>query len=405
MTEWRRTTLGEITEVIMGQSPKGESCNTEGVGVALLNGPTEFGSHHPYPVQYTTDPKKLAQKGDLLFCVRGSTTGRMNWADQEYAIGRGIAAIKPLYGTELSPLIRAVIEMHLPILLTAASGSTFPNVTSSQLNNLPFLLPPLPIQRRIADILGALDGKIEINRRINRTLEAMAQALYKHWFVDFGPFQDGKFVDSELGWIPEGWTAKPLPEVIEVNPGRTLAKGQVAPYLEMKNMPTSSARALGWRDREFKSGMRFVNGDVLVARITPCLEHGKTAIVDFLGEGQVGWGSTEYIVLHSKPPLPPEFSYFLARSEDFRSYAIKHMTGTSGRQRVPADCLNFYLIAVPSWESAEEFGKIAQLVMATIKQLDTESHKLASTRDYLLPKLLSGEISIGAAEEAAADTV
>jgi type I restriction enzyme S subunit len=86
--------LSDIAEIVMGQSPSGDTCNERGIGIPLLNGPTEFGTKHPQPVQYTTDAKKIALSGDLLFCVRGSTTGRMNWADQQYAIGRGLAAIR-----------------------------------------------------------------------------------------------------------------------------------------------------------------------------------------------------------------------------------------------------------------------------------------------------------------------
>src|SRR5574340_467387 len=93
-------TLGSIAEIIMGQSPPGETCNRSGKGLPLLNGPTEFGQSKPSPVQFTTDPRKRARLGDILFCVRGSTTGRMNWADQEYAIGRGIAAIRHKKGRE-----------------------------------------------------------------------------------------------------------------------------------------------------------------------------------------------------------------------------------------------------------------------------------------------------------------
>jgi type I restriction enzyme, S subunit len=88
------SSLARHAEIVMGQSPPGESCNTAGVGVPLLNGPTEYGPYHPTPVQFTTDARKIARLGDLLFCVRGSTTGRMNWADREYAIGRGVAAIR-----------------------------------------------------------------------------------------------------------------------------------------------------------------------------------------------------------------------------------------------------------------------------------------------------------------------
>src|SRR5438132_9737855 len=171
----------------MGQSPPGESCNTLGIGLPLLNGPTEYGPHHPTPVQFTTDARKRARSGDVLFCVRGSTTGRMNWADREYAIGRGVAAIRHKTSPELQPFVRAVIEYGLPGLLAQATGSTFPNVSGDQLGRLWW--PPLEEdeQRAVAHILGTLDDKIEINRRMNETMEAMASALFKSWFVDFDP--------------------------------------------------------------------------------------------------------------------------------------------------------------------------------------------------------------------------
>src|SRR5438552_12988130 len=98
--EWDIGPLSDLAEVVMGQSPPGESCNGLTDGTPLLNGTTEFGGHHPEPVQFTNDPRKFAEEGDLLFCVRGSTTGRMNWANRQYAIGRGIAAIRPKHGPE-----------------------------------------------------------------------------------------------------------------------------------------------------------------------------------------------------------------------------------------------------------------------------------------------------------------
>ena len=178
--------LGDVADIVMGQSPSSETVST-GFGVALLNGPTEFGTHHPTPVQYTTDARKLAQPGDILFCVRGSTTGRMNWADQEYAIGRGVAAIRHRSDSALQPFVRGVIEAELPTLLAQATGSTFPNVSAGQLANIP--LPELSYteQQAVAHVLGTLDDKIELNRRMNETLEAMARELFKSWFVDFEP--------------------------------------------------------------------------------------------------------------------------------------------------------------------------------------------------------------------------
>ncbi|MXZ32038.1 MAG: hypothetical protein F4234_01940, partial [Gammaproteobacteria bacterium] len=146
----------------MGQSPPGDTCNVSGSGVPLLNGPTEFGPHHPAPIQFTTEPRKLALEGDLLFCVRGSTTGRMNWADQNYAIGRGVAAIRHRKCSRLQPLVRGLIEYQLPILLQSATGSTFPNVSATQLSEI--WVPNLTDeqQRKVADLLAILDAKIQL---------------------------------------------------------------------------------------------------------------------------------------------------------------------------------------------------------------------------------------------------
>ena len=128
---WREVTLGDVATIVMGQSPPGKTVSDK-IGIPLLNGPTEFGSHHPAPTECTTDPREVAQPGDVLFCVRGSTTGRMNWAVQEYAIGRGVAAIRHSEDPTLQPLLRGVIEFALPELLNVATGSTFPSVSASQ---------------------------------------------------------------------------------------------------------------------------------------------------------------------------------------------------------------------------------------------------------------------------------
>ncbi len=203
------------------------------------------------------------------------------------------------------------------------------------------------------------------------------------------------FVDSELGEIPAGWEVVPLPEVIEVNPPRSLRRREVAPYLDMANMPTRGHVPDKVIDRPFGSGMRFTNGDTLVARITPCLENGKTAYVDFLPPDQIGWGSTEYIVLRPMSPLPNEFAYCLARSARFREFAIQNMTGTSGRQRVPAKALSQFLLPSPPEPIAARFGKVVQPLFARASEAVSESRTLAALRDALLPKLVSGEMKVG----------
>jgi type I restriction enzyme S subunit len=271
-------------------------------------------------------------------------------------------------------------------------------------------------QCAIAQILGTLDDKIELNRRTSETLEAMARALFKSWFVDFDPVRakaegrdpglpahiadsfPARLVDSELGQIPDGWSVAPIPHVIDVNPPRALRKQDVAPYLDMAGMPTRGHAPLEVSVRAFGSGMRFINGDTLVARITPCLENGKTAFVDFLRDSEVGWGSTEYIVLRPKPPLPEEFAYCLARSEEFREFAVQSMTGSSGRQRVPAESLDHFRLAVAPAPVAEEFGRRLKPLFRRSSAAIAESRTLAAMRDALLPKLVSGELRIKDAE-------
>lgn len=277
---------------------------------------------------------------------------------------------------------------------------------------LPVPLPPREQRDTILDVLAGLDDKIHLNRKMNRTLEAMARAIFKSWFVDFDPvrtkmegeqptgvdldttdlFPD-RLVDSELGEIPEGWEVQPVKEIINVTPRRKLSKGDVAPYLKMAHAPEEGHYPHDFYDREFNgSGSKFKNGDTLMAKITPCLENGKTAFVDFLPDDDtVGWGSTEYLVLRSRDPYPLEYSYYLARSRRLRRKAIKSMSGTSGRQRVSVRGFRKFKIVVPPPEVAQRFGELARDFMTKIRANNEESTVLAQIRDQLIPSLLGSQ--------------
>ncbi len=368
--------------------------------------------------------RSVARRGDLVFTCWGTIDqvglidGRCSYL--EYIVSNKQMKLTPdpakadslfLYYMFSSPAMKTTI-------LNYGIGSSVPGFNLGQLRSIPFLLPPLAEQRAIAYILGTLDDMIELNRRMNETLEAIARVFFQSWFVDFDPVRaklDGRqpegmdkatadlfpdsFEDSPLGKIPKGWRTSPLPEVVQVNPQRSLRRGELAPYLDMKNMPTQGHRPTGWFDRPMASGTKFINGDTLLARITPCLENGKTAFVDFLRQGQVGWGSTEFIVLRPKPPLPTEYAYFLARGEELRTHAIQNMTGSSGRQRVPVECLAQFPLVVPTTGIAKRFGDAVGPLLARAKANSEQNANLAALRDTLLPKLLSGEIRVPDAEK------
>lgn len=292
-------------------------------------------------------------------------------------------------------------------------GCTVDRISLTEFPDYVIPLPPLPIQKAIAHILGTLDDRIELCRRMNETLEAMARALFKDWFIDFGPVRakmegreppglspeiaalfPSKLVDSELGEIPEGWSVATLQKIIELNPSESLKKGSIAPYLDMAALPTSGPCADNPVPREFGSGMKFRNGDTLVARITPCLENGKTAFIQHLPDNAIAWGSTEFIVMRPRNPVPAPFVYLLARDESFRECAIRSMTGTSGRQRAQASLIADYKIANPSAAVWKAFGEAISTSFGVIKSNFSRLAVLEQTRDTLLPKLLSGELTI-----------
>jgi type I restriction enzyme S subunit len=149
----------------------------------------------------------------------------------------------------------------------------------------------------------------------------------------------------------------------------------------------------GAEKRTSVSGAKFQNGDTLFARITPCLENGKTGFVQFLDEGQTACGSTEFIVLRSKT-LCPEYVYMLARMEDFRGNAIKSMSGATGRQRVREACFDNFLIAHPDADTLKAFHNTVNPIFQQIHLLSLRNQNLQQNRDLLLPRLLLAQVSV-----------
>lgn len=305
--------------------------------------------------------------------------------------------------------------------------SGVPGVNRNDVHRELVVVPGLDEQKNIAGVLSALDDKIELNWQINETLEAMAQTIFRDWFVDFGPVRrklagatnpveimggitaDGDHASRlaslfseqlEDDTLPAGWRQGCASDLIEFNPREPLRSGTVAPYSDMSSLPTRGTVADLPTMRAFGSGTRFRNGDALLARITPCLENGKGAWVDFLGDASpVGWGSTEFIVMRGRRSTPPPFGYLLSRDPDFRQHAIQSMTGTSGRQRAQVESLAAWPIAVVPAAILEAFGALVNPLFARITAAAAESRTLAETRDYLLPRLMSGEVRVAEAQE------
>lgn len=401
--EWRDSTWGKEISLEYGKALRGYHPQRGDYRVFGSNGP--IGWHSEF---LTTGP-------GVILGRKGAYRGVEFWRDPFWVIDTAYYVV-PKSELDLRWLYYAIKHHKLGEI---DDGSPIPSTTRAAVYIREVKIPASPEQKAIACILGAFDDKIELNQRRNWTLEAIARAIFQSWFIDFDPVKanasghkpaglskeiaalfPASFQDSELGEIPQGWQARPLPDVFFVNPTRSLSKGTLAPYLDMSNMPTQGPSPDSWVMREMGSGMKFINGDTLVARITPCLENGKTAYVDFLADGEVAWGSTEYIVLRPKGTIPPIFAYLLARTDNFRSFAIQQMTGSSGRQRVPSDSLSKYQLVTPGIDSPlfQHFGKLVAPMFDRIKVDAEECRTLAALRDALLPKLISGELRVPDAE-------
>ena len=402
MSEWKEYRLGDLCyKVCSGGTPK-STCSSyyEGGTIPWLNTKeinynrifeteshiTEDGLNH--------SSAKWIDSNAVVVAMYGATAGRVAIAKVPMTTNQACCNLMIDSSKADYNFIYYYLSNSYKYLLSMANGAAQQNLNAQIIKDLFISLPSLDEQRSIASILSSLDSKIENNRKICANLETQAQALFKHWFIDFAPFKDGKFVESELGMIPEGWRVGKLGNIAYINPSRTLQKGSKATYLDMKNMPTIGPFPLSWDVKEYNGGMRFMNGDTIMARITPCLENGKVAYVNFLQNQEIAFGSTEYIIMSPKNNLFSEYLYFLCRNSSFINYATKNMNGSSGRQRVSGDTISNYDMIIAPKEIYKEVEPIFKDIMCHIKSLGQESILLSTLRDTLLPKLMSGEIKV-----------
>lgn len=270
--------------------------------------------------------------------------------------------------------LRSHAGQHM--LHSIVSGSAQPKFNKTNFRDMLVPVPPRDQQDKIVSILQPLENKIEQNNQINDNLQQQAFALFDKLMFD---------VDND---------ACTVSDYAYLNPRRVLSKSQIARSIDMSQLSTSGAFPLGWDMKPYNGGMRFTNGDTLLARITPCLENGKTAFVDFLDKDEVAFGSTEYIVLAPRNGVPPEMLYCLARYPAFVDYAVKNMNGSSGRQRVSAETIGQFQLPKLDEQSLSIFRESITPMFLKMRYNSLENTRLAELRDTLLPKLMSGEISV-----------
>jgi type I restriction enzyme S subunit len=424
----------------MGQSPPGATYNERKEGLPFFQGVADFNYRHPTSRVYCTHPSRIARPGDIMLSVR-APIGRVNVADHECAIGRGLSIVRPKDCKDARYIEFALRYLEPHWHTFEGGGSVFGNATRSDLEELP--IPWLENEndrRAIAHILGTLDDKIELNRRMNETLEAMARAIFKSWFVDFDPVIDNtlragnpipsvlaekaarrremlsrakaegrdscfpkhiadlfpdRFVDSELGPIPAGWEVGTLGDIAE-HPRRGVRPEELAettPYIALEHMPKHCIALSEWgvADSIESNKFEFKRGEILFGKLRPYFHKVGVAPVN-------GVCSTDIVVL--APKIECWFCFVLAHlsSDDFINYANACSIGTKMPRTSWKDMAR-YCIAIPPVALASTFNRVALPAVELISASIRESHTLASLRDVVLRKLISGELRVNDAEQ------
>ena len=321
--------------------------------------------------------------------------GSVGFGSTEFYVFRAIPGVSDpsyLFYLCLTDLLRKPAEKSM----AGASGRQRADLKSIATVEVPCF--KIETQRKIGSILAAYDDLIENNTRRIAILEALAQAVYREWFIEFrfAGHERIKLVNSPLGNIPEGWNPVKLEDAIFINPRTTVPKAGEKPFVSMGAIPqnTMLIDVAATEMRTGNSGSKFQSDDTLFARITPCLENGKTAFVQFLPTpNTVAFGSTEFIVLRSST-VCPEFVYLLARSDAFRDNAIKSMSGATGRQRVQEKCFDNFFFAHPDPKTLSVFAEFMKPLFQNVFALSKKNANLRKTRDLLLPKLISGQLNV-----------
>ena len=380
--EWKEVRLGDVCNIITGFPFSGKKYSKEGIRVVRgdnvtignLRWDTEKDKRWNEPFDKTE--YYSLQANDIVIGMDGSRVGknkaRIKEEDLPLLLAQRVACVRHNELAEQDYLYYNIFsKKFIDYVNSIHTGSAIPHISQKQIEDYKILLPNLETQRRIASILSSLDRKIELNNKINADLEEMAQAIFKNWFVDFEPFKDGKFVDSELGMIPEGWKVGCLGDLITIKYGKDHKK------LDDGTFPVYGSGGF----------MRFVNSwlyngeSVLIPR--------KGTLDNIMYVCEKFWTVDTMFFSVPKMDYVMKYVYNYIKRFDFS----KMNEGTSVPSNTAAR-LNKMPILIPTHEILEMYDETLCPVYNKRKMKDKESRTLSLLRDTLLPRLMSGELKV-----------
>ncbi|HOA81859.1 MAG TPA: restriction endonuclease subunit S [Defluviitaleaceae bacterium] len=352
---WRKVKLGEIADINMGQSPHSEFYNSRGEGLPFYQGVTDFNEKYPKRSIYCSQPIKIAEAGDILFSVR-APVGDINVATEKSCIGRGVAALR--MKNRNNDFLYFLLKTYERHFRGVAGGTTYESINKDQIENIELLVPKNPTeQKRIASILSAFDDKIELNNKINQTLEEMAQVIFKEWFIKN---QKAKIKKQKLG------------DLVNI----TYGKGPASNELKKSGYPVYGANGIigycdsySCSDRQIIIGCRGVVGNITLT-LPKCTITHNSLVLTPLNNRKI-------------------FLYYLLKNQKLDAIA-----GGSAQPQITIRDLENFELAIPDEKIQDKFESIVNIIEQKRLNNFYENQKLAEFRDLLLPKLMSGEVRV-----------
>ena len=362
-------------------------------GYILDNDPTKKTSHEEY-LKY----KKPLGKHTILYSIDGTIGNIAKYRGEKCVLGKGacylncnpkIVVSSYLYYQLQSSHFKSYIHLM-------STGSTIKHISLKTMREYVFELPSLTDQRRIVSILSSLDRKIELNNKINADLEEMAQAIFKNWFVDFEPFKDGKFVDSELGMIPEGWKVGRLDEIADVVGGSTPSKAKPE-YYTQKGIAWLTPKDLSNHPAVYTSrGEIDITEEGYNSTSTKLMPKGTILFTSRAPIGYISIAQNDICTNQGFKSLVPKKAgtCFLYCFLKYVTPEIENKSTGSTFKEASGALMKSLQVIMPDQKVFEEFEEIVSPLFARIESLEKENSRLSLLRDTLLPRLMSGELEV-----------
>lgn len=403
VSEWREVRIGDIGDVVTGKTPSSKNPEYFGDEIPFVT-PTDYKNYHK---NIYSSERYLSQAGKevlgnkllpinsvIVTCI-GSDMGKVAINKVECITNQQINSIilkRDLADSDF--IYYTLISMQEYLKMLARGGTTMPIVNKSTFEEIKLLLPPFPEQKAIAATLSALDDMIELNNQIKKTLEEMAQAIFKSWFVDFEPFKNGEFEESELGLIPKGWRVGVLEDIAFINTETINPQNYPETFFEHFSIPLfDEGKFSAFEKGEVIKSNKYVidSSCMLFSKLNPQF---KRVFRPFCKTSKAIC-STEFMVYKAKKPIYNNYIYSTLCSGSFHQFVMQNVTGTTNsRQRaIPKNTLNFKML-IPDENALSSYNQIISGIFNIMQRIPEDNKLLSSIRDTILPKLMSGEIRV-----------